>query len=88
MHTVAPPTYWPYRGTMCWGWLESRRWRRLTDGTVLTRWRGLRRFTSWLLAEANLPAVRPSLIAASHGGGGVGLVRGYAAIRPASKAVQ
>jgi hypothetical protein len=40
---------------MCWGWLESRRWRRLTDGTVLTRWRGLRRFTTWLLAEANLP---------------------------------
>ena len=74
MHTVAPLTYWPYRGTMCWGWLESRRWRRLTDGTVLTRWRGLRRFTS--------------LIAASHGGGGVGLVRGYAAIRLASKAVQ
>jgi len=33
------------------GWLESLRRRRLGDGTILTRWRGLRRFTSWLLAE-------------------------------------
>jgi site-specific recombinase XerC len=33
------------------GWLESLRRRRLTDGTILTRWRGLRRFTTWLLAE-------------------------------------
>jgi site-specific recombinase XerD len=33
------------------GWLESLRRRKLTDGTILTRWRGLRRFTTWLLAE-------------------------------------
>ena len=32
-------------------WLESLRGRRLTDGTILTRWRGLRRFTTWLMAE-------------------------------------
>jgi site-specific recombinase XerC len=32
-------------------WLESLRRRRLSDGTVLTRWRGLRRFVNWLLAE-------------------------------------
>lgn len=33
------------------GWLESLRKRELTDGTILTRWRGLRRFTNWLLSE-------------------------------------
>ena len=32
-------------------WLESLRHRGLTTGTVLTRWRGLRRFTNWLIAE-------------------------------------
>lgn len=33
------------------GWLESLRRRGLGDGTILTRWRGLRRFSTWLLAE-------------------------------------
>jgi site-specific recombinase XerD len=33
------------------GWLESLRQRNLTDGTILTRWRGLRRFANWLLSE-------------------------------------
>ena len=33
------------------GWLESLRQRQLTDGTILTRWRGLRRFGNWLLSE-------------------------------------
>jgi site-specific recombinase XerD len=32
-------------------WLDSLRGRDLTTGTVRTRWRGLRRFTNWLLAE-------------------------------------
>lgn len=32
-------------------WLDSLRERGLTSGTVLTRWRGLRRFVNWLLAE-------------------------------------
>ena len=32
-------------------WLEDLRRRGQTDGTVLTRWRGLRRFTNWLRAE-------------------------------------
>ncbi|MGV0795639.1 tyrosine-type recombinase/integrase [Mycolicibacterium elephantis] len=32
-------------------WLDSLRKRGLTDGTVLTRWRGLRRFVNWLIAE-------------------------------------
>jgi site-specific recombinase XerD len=33
------------------GWLDALRARGLTTGTVRTRWRGLRRFTSWLVAE-------------------------------------
>lgn len=33
------------------GWLESLRQRGLGDGTIRTRWRGLRRFVSWLLSE-------------------------------------
>lgn len=33
------------------GWLEALRARGLTTGTIRTRWRGLRRFTSWLAAE-------------------------------------
>lgn len=32
-------------------WLDSLRGRGLTAGTIRTRWRGLRRFTNWLLAE-------------------------------------
>lgn len=32
-------------------WLESLRQRGQTTGTIRTRWRGLRRFTNWLLAE-------------------------------------
>ncbi|MGE5697217.1 MAG: tyrosine-type recombinase/integrase [Candidatus Sericytochromatia bacterium] len=32
-------------------WLASLRARALTDGTIRTRWRGLRRFVNWLLAE-------------------------------------
>ena len=32
-------------------WLDSLRHRGLTTGTIRTRWRGLRRFTNWLLAE-------------------------------------
>lgn len=32
-------------------WLDSLRARGLTTGTVRARWRGLRRFTNWLLAE-------------------------------------
>jgi site-specific recombinase XerD len=32
-------------------WLDSLRSRSLTTGTIRTRWRGLRRFTSWLIAE-------------------------------------
>ncbi len=33
------------------GWLDSLRERGQSDGTILTRWRGLRRFSKWLLAE-------------------------------------
>jgi site-specific recombinase XerC len=33
------------------GWLHALRARGLTTGTIRTRWRGLRRFTSWLVAE-------------------------------------
>jgi site-specific recombinase XerD len=36
------------------GWLASLRERGLTDGTVRTRWRGLRRFSGWLVAEGIL----------------------------------
>lgn len=32
-------------------WLDSLRAHGLTAGTVLTRWRGLRRFVNWLVAE-------------------------------------
>ncbi|HUH70414.1 MAG TPA: tyrosine-type recombinase/integrase [Mycobacterium sp.] len=32
-------------------WLDFLRSRGLTTGTIRTRWRGLRRFTNWLLAE-------------------------------------
>ncbi|MGB3697601.1 MAG: tyrosine-type recombinase/integrase [Gordonia sp. (in: high G+C Gram-positive bacteria)] len=32
-------------------WLDSMRARNLTDGTVLTRWRGIRRLSLWLVAE-------------------------------------
>src|SRR5277367_2138787 len=32
-------------------WLESLRTRKLTDGTVRTRWRGIRRFVGWLVTE-------------------------------------
>jgi site-specific recombinase XerD len=32
-------------------WLDFLRHRGLTTGTIRTRWRGLRRFTNWLLAE-------------------------------------
>lgn len=32
-------------------WLDHLRQRGLTDGTIRTRWRGLRRFVNWLLAE-------------------------------------
>ncbi len=33
------------------GWLDALRARGLTTGTIRTRWRGLRRFTRWLVAE-------------------------------------
>lgn len=33
------------------GWIESLRGKRQSDGTIRTRWRGLRRFVNWLLAE-------------------------------------
>ncbi|MGP0081022.1 tyrosine-type recombinase/integrase, partial [Mycobacterium sp.] len=33
------------------GWLDALRARGLTTGTILTRWRGLRRFVNWLVAE-------------------------------------
>lgn len=32
-------------------WLDSLCERGLTDGTIRTRWRGLRRFATWLVAE-------------------------------------
>jgi integrase len=32
-------------------WLESLRTRKLTDGTIRTRWRGIRRFVGWLVTE-------------------------------------
>lgn len=32
-------------------WLDSLRGRGLSAGTIRTRWRGLRRFTNWMLAE-------------------------------------
>lgn len=35
-------------------WLDSLRARGQSDGTVITRWRGLRRFSSWMLAEGIL----------------------------------
>jgi site-specific recombinase XerD len=37
-------------------WLDSLRARGHTTGTIRTRWRGLRRFVSWLVAEEILPA--------------------------------
>lgn len=33
------------------GWLDSLRDRGQSDGTIVTRWRGLRRFSTWLLTE-------------------------------------
>ena len=33
------------------GWLDALRARGLSHGTVRTRWRGLRRFVNWLVAE-------------------------------------
>ncbi len=33
------------------GWLDALRTRGLTVGTIRTRWRGLRRFANWLIAE-------------------------------------
>jgi site-specific recombinase XerC len=33
------------------GWLDALRARGLTPGTIRTRWRGLRRFVNWLVAE-------------------------------------
>jgi len=38
------------------GWLDNLRNRGLTDGTVQTRWRGLRRFVNWLRAEGIIDA--------------------------------
>jgi site-specific recombinase XerD len=32
-------------------WLEALRARQLTDGTIRTRWRGMRRFVTWLVTE-------------------------------------
>lgn len=32
-------------------WLDALRARDLTAGTIHTRWRGLRRFVNWLVAE-------------------------------------
>jgi site-specific recombinase XerD len=32
-------------------WLDELRTRKLSDGTIRTRWRGLRRFVGWLVAE-------------------------------------
>jgi site-specific recombinase XerD len=32
-------------------WLEALRTRKLSDATIRTRWRGLRRFVGWLVAE-------------------------------------
>jgi site-specific recombinase XerD len=37
-------------------WLDYLRSRGLTTGTIRTRWRGLRRFTNWLLAEGIIDA--------------------------------
>jgi site-specific recombinase XerD len=37
------------------GWLDYLRSRGLTTGTIRTRWRGLRRFANWLVAEDILP---------------------------------
>jgi site-specific recombinase XerD len=37
-------------------WLDSLRERGQTTGTVRTRWRGMRRFVGWLVAEDILPA--------------------------------
>lgn len=37
-------------------WLDSLRARNLSPGTVLTRWRGLRRFTIWLFSEGIITA--------------------------------
>ena len=37
--------------TTCCGWLDALRARGLTTGTIRTRWRGLRRFVNWLVAE-------------------------------------
>ena len=38
------------------GWLDALGKRGLSHGTVRTRWRGLRRFVTWLVAEGNHPA--------------------------------
>ncbi|MET4612016.1 site-specific recombinase XerD [Rhodococcus sp. PvR044] len=38
------------------GWLDHLRAKGLADGTVRTRWRGLRRFTGWCLAEEIIDA--------------------------------
>ena len=38
------------------GWLDSLRSRGQEDGTIQTRWRGLRRFVLWLKAEGIIDA--------------------------------
>ena len=36
-------------------WLESLRTRKLTDGTIRTRWRGIRRFVGWPVSPSTNP---------------------------------
>jgi site-specific recombinase XerC len=38
-------------------WLVSLRTRKLTDGTIRTRWRGIRRFVGWLVDDEELTAL-------------------------------
>jgi site-specific recombinase XerC len=45
------PTCPAWTATPFCGGSTSLRARGLTTGTIRTRWRGLRRFTNWLLAE-------------------------------------
>jgi site-specific recombinase XerC len=46
-----PPDLSALNRTTVLKWLDSLRERGQTTGTIRTRWRGLRRFTTWLVAE-------------------------------------
>ena len=60
-------------------WLDSLHERGLTDGTIRTRWRRLRPFTNWLVAEQ---LIHPRWSASGH------LRRGLRGARPPAAATR